>query len=150
MTHKPTIRFQRANFVVSDIEQSLRFYRDILGFDVVFIKESATDSYSYEVFEIEKTERLRFAVLATPEQANVMALTEIPNSRPLEMKPRRSAIILETPEFDRIVDEAMSLGLKVYGEDKLITKDGRQGREIGIVDRDGNLIVIYHITQAAS
>jgi len=40
--------------------------------------------------------------------------------------------------------------LTVYPEDKLITKDGREGREIGIVDFDGNLVVIYLITKAIS
>ncbi len=146
---KPPIRFQRANFIVSNIDRSLQFYQDILRFDLVFIKDSAPDSYSYDVFEIEKGQVLRFAVLGTPEQANVMALTEIPDIRSLDITPRRSAIILESPEFDRIVDEASGLGLKVYTEDKLITKDGREGREVGIVDFDGNLVVIYHITKAA-
>ena len=28
----------------------------------------------------------------------------------------------------------------------LVTNDGREGREVGIVDPDGNLVVIYHIT----
>lgn len=146
---KPKLRFQRSNFIVADIDRALKFYHDILGFDVVFIKDSAADSYSYDVFEIAKNNKMRFAVLGTPEQANVMALTEVPDAKPIQAVPRRSAIILEIVEIDRVVEQSIALGLTVYPEDKLITKDGREGREIGIVDADGNLVVIYLITKAA-
>lgn len=150
MNNKPKVRFQRANFVVADIDRALAFYRDVLGLELAFIKDSTDDSYSYDVFEIDKSNKMRFAVLAAPGQANVMALTEVPSAKPIAETPRRSAIILEIVEIDRVVKESKALGLKVYGEDKLITKDGREGREIGIVDFDGNLVVIYLITKAAS
>lgn len=149
MSDKPKLRFQRANYVVADIERALRFYRDVLGFDLVFLKESDASSYSYDVFEINKSDPLRFAVLGTAEQKNVMALTEVPSLTPVSEKPRRSAIILETSHIDWIVEQSKALGLTVYPEDKLITKDCREGREIGIVDFDGNLVVIYLITKAA-
>ncbi|MGJ8562527.1 MAG: VOC family protein [Alphaproteobacteria bacterium] len=149
MTDKPNLRFQRSNFVVSNIERALTFYKDVLGFDIVFIKESGEDSYSYDVFEIDRATKIRFAVLGAPGQANVLALTEIPDVKPVADLPRRSAIILETPEIDRVVSQSKALGLKVYTESKLVTKDGRQGREIGIVDFDGNLILIYLITKSA-
>jgi len=150
MSEKPKLRFQRSNFVVADIDRALTFYRDVLGFDLVFIKDSDAASYSYDVFEIARGNKMRFAVLGTPEQKNVMALTEVPDAEPIEAMPRRSAIILEIPEIDRVVAQSNALGLTVYPEDKLITKDGREGREIGIVDFDGNLVVIYLITKAAS
>lgn len=145
---KPNLRFQRANFVVGDLDKSLSFYRDVLGFDVTFVKDSSPDSYSYEVFQLPK-KPMRFAVLSTPEQRNVMALTEIKGGLGYVSEHRRSAIILEIPEIDRVVAGAKALGLTVYPEDKLITKDGREGREIGIADFDGNLVVIYLITKAA-
>ena len=52
---EPAIRFQRANFLVTDLERSLSFYCDILGMSVNFQKDSQADSYSYEVFEIERS-----------------------------------------------------------------------------------------------
>lgn len=146
---KPDIRLQRANHVVADIDRALTFYVDVLGFSLVFIKDSAQDSYSYDVFEIDKSNKMRFAVLGTPDQPNVMALTEVPSVTPIEATPRRSTIVLEITEIDRVVEQSKALGLTVYPEDKLITKDGREGREIGIVDFDGNLVVIYLITKAA-
>ena len=48
------INFQRANYVVTDLEQSLKLYRDVLGFKVIFNKDAPEDSYSYDVFDIKK------------------------------------------------------------------------------------------------
>jgi hypothetical protein len=45
---------------------------------------------------------------------------------------------------------ARALGLTVYDEEVLKTQDGRTGREIGIVDFDDNLVVIYKINGATS
>jgi len=149
MSDKPKIRFQRANFVVANMDKSLTFYRDVLGFDVAFSKDSEPDSYSYDVFELRQGNKLRFAVLSTETQPRVMALTEIEGGLGYQDKNRRSAIILEIPEIDRVVKQSKALGLKVYHEDALLTNDGRKGREIGIADFDGNLVVIYYITKAA-
>jgi hypothetical protein len=59
--------------------------------------------------------------------------------------PRRSAIVLEIDELDAAIAGALALGLTVYDEEVLHTKDGRIGREIGIVDFDDNLVVLYKI-----
>lgn len=93
---------------------------------------------------------MNFAVLSAPDQPRVMALTELEGGLGYQDKHRRSAIVLEITEIDRVVEQSKALGLKVYPEDKLVTKDGREGREIGIVDFDGNLVVIYLITKAVS
>lgn len=142
-----TIRFQRANFVVSDLERALVLYRDILGLSVEFMHESEPDSYSYPVFEIDKSATLRFCVLNTPTQPRVLALTEVTGiALPASPLPRRSAIVLDVPNIDEVVGGCSAAGFHVYHEERLETHDGRVGREIGIVDDDGNLVVIYRIT----
>ncbi len=144
---KPPVRFQRATYVVSNLEEALKFYEGVLGFTIEFIKESDENSYSYTVFEIPKEAKMRFAVLSTEDAPRSMALVEAGglalDTPPL---PRRSAIVLDMADVDGVMEGARALGLKVYGEEKLITKDGRTGREIGIVDADDNLVVIYTIT----
>lgn len=139
------VRLQRANFVVRDIDRSLAFYRDVLGFEVAFVKDSPDDSYSYPVFEIDTSHKLRFAVLSTKEQVRVLALTEVPAELPSLPYPRRAAIVLEVGDVDAVCDGARKAGLHVYDEEELHTHDGRIGREVGIVDHDDNLTVIYKI-----
>jgi catechol 2,3-dioxygenase-like lactoylglutathione lyase family enzyme len=141
------VRFQRANFVVSDLQESLRLYRDVLGMHVEFTKDSPEDSYSYDVFEIERSAPLGFAVLGTSAQPRIMALTEVRgHPLPEPQLPRRAAIVLHVDNIDEVIAQSKNLGLKVYREDRLETNDGRTGRELGIIDRDGNLVVVYHIT----
>ena len=142
------LRFQRANFVVRDIERSLSLYRDVLGFELAFMKDSPDDSYSYPVFEIDSSLPLRFAVLSTDTQVRVMALTEVPAELAKMPNPRRSAIVLEVGDVDAVCAGARDAGCHVYEEEELHTHDGRVGREVGIVDFDDNLVVIYHIPAA--
>lgn len=144
------VRFQRGNHVVADLDRALRLYRDVLGFDVTFTLPPNPDSYSYAVFDIPREAVMRFCVLSTDTQERVMALTEVKgiDIAPLP-HPRRSAIVLEIDDPDAVMAGARALGLTVYDEEVLKTKDGRIGREIGIVDFDDNLIVIYKILGTA-
>ena len=149
MTDKAPVRFQRANFVVADLDKALTFYEGVLGFEITFRKGHNPDSYSIPVFEIPDGAELGFAILSLPGQPRVMALSEIA-AVPMEPipHPRRSAIVLETQDPDKVMAESRAVGLKIYEEGKLETHDGRMGREIGIVDFDDNLIVIYLIPDA--
>ncbi len=145
---KPEIRFQRANYVVSNLERALEFYVGVLGLTLDFVKDSEKTSYSYPVFDIPKDAEIRFAVLSAPDQPRVMALTEITNC---ELKavshPRRVAIVLETPDIDSVAKRAKDAGFEVCEEGKLETFDGRIGRELGIIDADDNLTVFYSLPE---
>ena len=141
------VRFQRGNHAVADLPRALTFYRDVLGFDVTFVLPPNPASYSYPVFDIPRDAVMQFCVLSTDTQERVMALTEIKGvALPTLPHPRRSAIVLEIDDPDAVIAGARALGLTVYDEEVLHTKDGRTGREIGIVDFDDNLVVIYKIT----
>jgi len=143
------VRFQRGNFVVADLDRALLFYRDVLGFSVEYRLGHNPDSYSIPVFEIPDGAELGFVTLNSPTQRRVMALTEIKGvDLPPVPHPRRSAIVIEVSDPDAVMAGARELGLKVYEEEKLVTGDGRTGREIGIVDFDDNLVVIYKIIGA--
>lgn len=140
------VRFQRANFIVTDLDRALNLYRDILGLQVEFIKDSEPDSYSYPVFEIDQNAKLRFAVLSTADQPRVMALTEIQGIDIQALnRPRRAAIVLDIPDIDGVLTDCAAQGFSTYPEERLETHDGRIGREVGIVDDDDNLVVIYYI-----
>ena len=81
----------------------------------------------------------------------VLALTELKGAELTPVPdPRRAAIVLEVGDVDGVVAGATAAGCHVYREEELITHDGRVGREVGIVDHDGNLTVIYHIPVEAS
>ena len=146
------IRFQRGNIVVADMDRSLQVYRDILGLTVEFTKESEPTSYSYPVFEIPREAKLRFATLnAGPEQRRVLALTEITGIQlPKLPLPRPAALVFEVADMDSVLEGLHARDdVHVYEEEVLRTQDGRVGREVGMVDPDGHLIVLYNITAGA-
>ena len=140
------MRFQRANYLVSNKERALLLYRDILGMSLDFMKVSEEDSYSYDVFDIDESIAIEFALLSYQDQPRVMALTILGDGN-LEKNPlpRRAAICIEVDDVDDAVSKCNENGFHCYGEDHLITHDGREGKEVGILDDDGNLIVIYKI-----
>ena len=144
-----TIRFQRGNYLVGDIERALAFYRDVLGFSVAFVKEPRDTSYSHEVFGLDTDRPVGFAALSTPSQERVMALTEVAGLEP-QREPRRSALVIEVEDVDGVVSRAEAHGFQVFPEERLVTHDGRIGREVGLLDEDNNLTVIYHIDRQAA
>lgn len=142
-----SVRFQRANFLVSDMRAALRFYVDVLGLELAFLKPNRDKSYSHTVFGIDPSSTVGFAALSTPTQPRVMALTEVPGLGE-QATPRRSTIVLDVEDFNGAVERARRGGYRVFPEERLVTHDGRVGREIGILDADGNLTVIYRILAA--
>ena len=150
VSEEAPVRFQRGNFVVADLDRALTFYEGVLGFEVEYRLGDNPDSYSRPVFDIPDEAKLGFVTLNLPGQRRVMALTEMTGItlEPIP-HPRRSAIVLETYDPDAVMTRARELGLTVYEEEVLKTQDGRVGREIGIVDFDDNLIVIYNFPEAA-
>ena len=143
-----TPRFQRANYLVGDIDRALAFYRDVLGFSVAFTKAPQPASYSHQVFGLDSNRPAGFATLSTPTAERVMALTEVAGLEP-QREPRRSAIVIEVEDIDGVVGRAKVYGFRVFPEERLVTHDGRVGREIGLLDDDGNLTVIYRIDRQA-
>ncbi len=138
------LRFQRANFLVANMDRALVFYRDVLGFELAFIKEPLTDGYSHEIFALDPSLKVGFATLSLPGQPRVMGLTEVPGLV-RQPKPRRAALVLECDDIDATLERARHQGFEVFQEEQLITHDGRTGREVGLLDADGNLTVLYQI-----
>ena len=143
------MRFQRANYLVSNKERALLLYRDILGMNLDFMKNSEEDSYSYEVFDIDDSIAMEFALLSYENQPRVLALTILGDGN-LEQNPlpRRGAIVIEVDNVDETVAKCKENGFHCYRDDHLSTHDGREGKEVGILDDDGNLVVIYKIEKA--
>lgn len=140
---------KRPALVVDNLERSLEMYQDILGFKVQFIKASAADSYSYDVFNIPRHITMRFATLTAdgPEVA-VLGLIEAPGAQ-VRADPaalRSSAVVIHVDDLDGVVARLRQLNdVTILPEFALQTQDGRKGREVAMIDRDGHAILLYHI-----
>jgi catechol 2,3-dioxygenase-like lactoylglutathione lyase family enzyme len=143
------LRFQRATLVVRNLERALELYRDALGFSVEYVMGGENVEYSRQVFALGPDATVRLCTLNAPGQQRTLALVEAGGvALPRVVGPRRSAAVLRVADFDGVIRAAAALpGVTMVAEHPLHTHDGRLGREAGIVDFDGNLIVIYCITE---
>lgn len=149
--HDPELRLQRANLVVADLERALRLYRDVLGFEVDYVLGGEAIAYSHVVFGLPAGAQARLCTLSAPGQVRTLALTEVRGTAlPATSLPHRTATVVRVGDLDRVLAGIAALdGLAVHPEQVLHTQDGRRGREVGVVDADGHLVVLYAIDAAA-
>jgi catechol 2,3-dioxygenase-like lactoylglutathione lyase family enzyme len=135
--------------VVADLDESLKLYRDVLGFEVAFIKASEAQSYSYPAFNIPRAAVIRFATLnAGPQQPRVVGLIEVTGVQwqPPPPATRTSALVVEVAHVESVAKRLEELpGVSVLAAGPLVTQDGRHGQELAVWDADGHVIVLYHI-----
>jgi catechol 2,3-dioxygenase-like lactoylglutathione lyase family enzyme len=145
------LKVQRTTLVVRSLDLSLTFYKDVLGFTHEFTKDLSPTSYSYEVFGLSADTPLRFATLSTPDQPRTLGLIEW-NDASFEppRAPRTVALVVAVDDFDATVARAQAARFTLFREDRLVTHDGRVGREQAVLDPDGHLILLYTITSAAA
>ena len=137
-------RVQRTNMVVSDLERALTLYRDVLGFELQRSRELGRDSYAYEVFEFDRNATITEAFLAAPNQPRVLGLTEVRGVTITPVaKPNRVAFLVEVPSVAAVAQKAQSMGLTLFADDYLTGAGGQQVHERGLLDWDGNLIVVF-------
>ncbi|MFP4519829.1 MAG: VOC family protein [Oceanicaulis sp.] len=140
--------FKRQAIVVSDIERALTLYRDVLGFTLHSLTQSGADSYSYEVFNIPREASIRFATLDGGEtQIRTLALIEtggIELARQTGVR-RAAAVINANGRYEDIFAAIEDMGLETMAPRPLGDPDSPRGQgvELGFLDWDGNLIVLY-------
>jgi catechol 2,3-dioxygenase-like lactoylglutathione lyase family enzyme len=140
---------KRPALVVDNLERSLEIYRDILGFKVQFIKASASNSYSYDVFNIPRHIAMRFATLtADGPDVSIFGLIEAPGARakPSNDDIRSSTVVIHVDDLDGAVAALKTRSdVTIMPPFALTTQDGRTGHEVCMIDPDGHAILLYHI-----
>ncbi len=140
-------RFKRVNLVVADIDRSLKIYSDILGFRVDTISEGAPDSYSYPIFKLPKSAKLRFATLSGgDEQIRTFGLTEV-NGMELEpvALPYRTATAIRVKDIKAVISAIKALGLETVRPHSDLTPEGVSFTEQAFYDYDGYMILLYEL-----
>jgi len=140
-----SLLYKRVTLVVADIERSLTIYRDILDFTVNYIKDSASDSYSYPVFKIPKGAKIRFGALDSPTQERTIGLTEVKGCElPKPSAPIMSASVIKVEDLDGVMQQIKALGLETT-EPEMDSNEYAAFKEQAFIDFDGHLIVLYEM-----
>lgn len=147
------VYFKRGNVVVSDLDRAYKIWIDLFGMQIDTVFTQDADSLAYDLFNVPKTARTRFATLnAGPEQMRTLGIYEV-TGVPMEAQDgirRGSVVINANGRLDAIRAALPGMGLSMLREKKLVTVDQQVGIETGFYDWDGNLIVLYELPGALS
>lgn len=136
----------RHSMLVSDLEQSLTLYRDILGLRLGRVTETPADSYSYRFFNIEPGAMKRFAYLSGEGgYENILGIGEVPGiDLNLPAAPRSVAYVQTVADVEGVREAVEALGLATIEPVEFMSREaGKPGMEFGIIDFDGHLILVY-------
>ncbi len=136
---------KRTALVVASFDQSLKLYRDVLGFQLNGISVDKPGSYGYEVFDVPAQVQTRFATFNSgASQVRSLALVEVPGVTFDPKGPEPAVLVLNANgRLDEILAGLKTLGLKVLPERSLGSPTQGTGREVGFLDFDNHTIVLY-------
>ena len=142
------VYFRRGNIVVSDLERAYKIWIDLFGMQIDTENTQDADSLAYDLFNVPRTARTRFATLnAGPLQTRTLGIYEV-TGVPFEAQAgiRRGGVVINANgRLDAIRAALPGLGLSMLREKTLVTVDQEVGIETGFHDWDGNLIVLYEL-----
>lgn len=140
--------FRRWSPVVSNLEDTIHLYTDILGFELGEVSTDPPESYVYKVFNVPPGVVTRHAVFHDGDQKRVLSIVEIPGLPPQETEGVRRSLTLFNARgrFDAIVKMLKADGYETLPPQAL----GSSGIEMGFFDRDGHLYALYEIPYQGS
>ncbi|WP_109354012.1 VOC family protein [Sphingorhabdus sp. EL138] len=148
VTKKEGVHFKRVALVVSDIDRSLKIYRDALGFEPNTISSSPLASFGHHIFGAPDNAEMRFVSLNSKQEMRTLALSEV---KGVELTPTRtppspySAVhVIEVLDINESITNIKKLGLKT-SEFYAADYDGYSVKEQGFSDYDGHQIVLYEL-----
>ena len=128
--------------MVSDMDTALRLYRDILGFKLGSLKQDPPDSYVFTAFNIPAGTDVMHATFDTDVEKRALSLVEVKSMPALASNGLRTSTILVNANgrLDEILSALNAENYEILPSHPL----GKTGTEVGFIDKDGHLIVVYH------
>ena len=144
LTASPDLK--RINLIVSDLDQSLVVYRDVIGMEVFEIKKSEKGSYAYKVFNLPKDAEMRYASLNIGSKTRGFSLTEIKNAvLPSLDGIKMTTAVIQVQGLREIYNQIVDLNLYTTAIDEDTTPEGITFAEFSFTDYDGHLVVLYEL-----
>lgn len=137
---------KRINLIVSDLDQSLEIYRDVIGMEVFEIKNSEKGSYAYKVFNLPEDADMRYASLNIGSKTRGFSLTEIKNTKlPSLDGIKMTTAVIQVKGLREIYDKIIDMNLYSTEIDEDTTPEGITFAEFSFTDYDGHLVVLYEL-----
>jgi catechol 2,3-dioxygenase-like lactoylglutathione lyase family enzyme len=147
-----TLRIKRGLVIVSDLDRSIRFYRDIIGLELYSVEpyfDRNPDSLGYEMFGVKPGSRKRMAMFNTSAEVRGLTLQEV-RDVPVRFRdrPRAFTLLFETDDLVGIYERAVAAGARIVapasGEVPATDKAPRlRFMEMAVFDPDGHAISFF-------
>ena len=141
------IMLKRVPIVVSDMERSLKLYRDILGLTVESDKLMKPDAHDERVFNVPPgglSRSVKFNL--GPDQIRAIGLFEVKGYKGKDPKaPHDHGVVFRVNRIDDIHTKAKAAGIRIVDFVDLTTSAGEKGRELTMLDPDGHLVLVYQV-----
>lgn len=134
--------FRRWSAIVSNLDESIYLFTNILGLQLGDVTTDPKTSYVYEVFAIDSTITTRHATFHAGDNKRVLSIVEVPGvelQRPPQSPRMSAALFNANGRFDEIVITLREEGYEILTPHIL----GENGMEIGFIDGDGHLYALY-------
>lgn len=141
-------RVHHHTFTVSDMEASLRFYRDLLGFNVIYDKLRENLPVYDQVMQMQDV-KVRVALLTDPTEESTIALLEYRNPRPQIREMSNlfvgsTALAVQTDDIDADYERLKAAGVRFTCDPVDVVRDGRLAARLAYgFDPDGIVIELY-------
>ena len=152
------LRVKRPLFIVADLERSLKFYADTIGFEVYSVDpyyNKDPNSLGYELFDVPVGARKRMAMLNTSDEIRGITLQEVKDMEvTFDRKPRAFTILFETDDLLGIRERAKKAGYRFVEpliEEIPATSETPRLRfmEFGIIDPDNHVVSLFQSSDCA-
>lgn len=146
-----SIALKRVPIVVSDMERSLKLYRDILGLTVESDNMMKPNAHDERVFNVPPGGLKRSVKFNLgPDQIRAVGLFEVEGYKGKDPKaPHDHGIVFRVTRIDDIHAKAKAAGIRIVDFVDLTTSAGEKGRELTMLDPDGHLVLVYQVGASA-
>lgn len=142
------VLLKRGALVISDLDRAFKIWVDLFGMEIDSLIEQSPDSLAYDLFDVPKHAKTRFATLnAGDQQQRTLGMLEVKGvDFASQTGVRRGGVVMNANgRLDAIRAALPGLGLAMLREKPLTVEGQGTGTETGFHDWDGNLIVLYQL-----
>ena len=149
--HAQTSRIKRISLMTPDLDQSIAFFTEVVGFTLDFegTLPPGGEPFLGPVFNIDASKPIRRALLSTSTEARGLFLIEHPEvPTPDPDKPTAVVTVVEVESIVNTLALARASGAPVSDTVTDITPEGMRFSEAMITSPGGHAILVYELSNA--
>jgi len=148
-----TPRIKRISLMTADIDQSIQFFTEVIGFSLDFEGTLPPNGEPFlgTVFNIDASVPLRRALLSTSQEPRGLFLIEHPNAPPPDTAlPTAVVTVIHVDDLSRTMVRAERFGVSITETVTDVTPEGATFAEAMVTSPGGHALLLYQIGTATN